>query len=379
MSEPRTTYIGLAIIIAGLVVYGGLQIQQLTPVAHSAAVQTVPPSNNWAFPHTTLYGGGSSSGWPFTGNESDLQAPIGAPLNPTVIADYARFPMIIIPITPSGDTRPDILAALRQQNPQQKIFAYVHATGIWCPADSSNNNSYPMNGFYRQEYLDATFGDPSCASKSSGLLWMQDGTSATNNLNGAGMNMNLAHRIDLGGGNYQYDVADALATTAATYAIQSHNYDGLFLDVFCPDIQWMDPIDPNQPYVSPTNFDYVKAGYGVDKDANGKYINDQASHDAFHAGWQAGQQAYTEKLRALAIANGQPNYPISGNCAQAPTRLQPYLNGWMREGFPFQNWYAGAANFYSNMLAWPWGYLHQDQDFLLVPVLDLAAQNQWLE
>lgn len=360
MRGPRTINGSLAIIIAGLVVFAATRFFVPSPVAHGAA-ETVTassyqiPSSNWAYPHINLYGGGSSSGWPFVGNESDLQAADGAPLNPDVIADYARFPMIIIPITPSGDVRRDILAALRQQNPAQKVFAYVHSTGVWCPADSNNNIGYPDAAFYKQFYLDVTFGDPSCGSQSAGFLWLQNGMKAADGAATFGLSANLAHRIDLGGGNYRYDVAEAMATTTYTFAKKSKGYDGIFLDVFCPTVNWMEPTDPGHVYNDPTNFDYVKAGYGS--------VNNETSHDAFNLGWQAGHQAYAEKLRSLAIADGQPDYPISGNCAQAPTRLQPYLNGWMREGYPFQNSYAGTADFYSNMFAWPWGYMHQDYNF----------------
>lgn len=307
----------------------------------SFAALSAPDNAGW--PHTALYGGPNSSGWPMVGVLSNTRPGPTEPLNDAVISAYARFPHVILPAMPLADTRPDIIVGLRQRNPNIRIHAYVMGSTTWCPQDSNGNISYPSNTYYRDYYLAVTSQDPSCASTSGRFLWMQDGTRADLAPYSLGINVNLAHRVQNPDGSYTYDVAEALANTIYEYARAGRNWDGIFIDVYCPGIMWLEYLGP---------FDYARAGYGNDNTL-------LENKNAFDLGWQAGHQRLADRLRELAIADNHPDYPISGNCGQAPTRLQTPLNGWMRENFPFQN----GGTFYSNMVTWPWGLLHQDRNF----------------
>ncbi len=289
-----------------------------------------------SYPHPVLYGGGNSSGWPFVGTVDDTTPPDNAPLNWAVLDAYARFPMVILPPTPMSDARLDIIPALRSRNPNLKIFAYVTGHLTWCPGFPGNIN-YPVGYYYRDYFLAVTGGDQNCSSTSNGFLWNQDGTRS-------GYNVNLAYRELQPDNSYRYTVAENIAAAMYEHAKTSRGFDGIFIDVFCPNFMWAE--NPANPW------DYARAGYGSDN-------SDPANQTAFMAGWTAGHFRLAEHLRELAVADGQPDYPISGNCGQAPSTLHPVMNGWMRENYPYQN----GGTFYDNMLAWPWGYLHQDQNF----------------
>ncbi len=309
-----------------------------------------------AFPHTFLYGGPNSSGWPMVGstapngtcannparacavnidcgdalvtcNNPSQVAAANTPLNAAELDMIARYPMGVFAPTPLSDGRPDIIPALRARNPNMKIFAYVVGHDMWCPQDGNGNNSYPAGYFYRDYYLGVNNNNLSCTTTSDHWLWNQDGTRS-------GYDVNLAHRVDLGGGNYKYDVAENIADAIYSHAKASKNFDGIFIDIFCPGYLWAE--NGSNPW------DYARAGYP-----------DRA---AFDAGWLAGHQAEAERLRADAIADGHPDYPIAANCAQAPSSEFPVINGWMREAFPAQN----GGTFYSNMTAYPWGFYNQD-------------------
>lgn len=329
------------------------------------ALTNVATLDGTPFPHVALYGGPNGSGWSLVGSTAKLgtcvnnpavsctyntdcgnatttctntaqDAADNAPLNTDVLDKYARFPQVILSPTPLSDGRLDIIPALRARNPAIKIFAYTVGHQMWCPGGTSN--SYPAGYYYRDYYLGVNNGDPTCMTDESDLLstsnrflWRQDGTLS-------GYDVNLAYREQQPDLSYRYSVAEAIAEATYEHAKASRGFDGIFIDVFCPNYLWAE----NQS--NPWN--YVKAGY--------------ANQSEFAAGWAAGHQVQADRLRALAIADGQPNYPISGNCAQAPASLHPVLNGWMREAYPFQN----GGTFFSNMQTWPWGYLHQDRNFL---------------
>lgn len=304
-----------------------------------------------AFPHMVLYGGANSLGWPFVGTLDSTLPAANAPLNQSVINYYARFPYVILPTTPLSDGRPDIVTALRTANPNLTLFAYDVGNTTWCPMDAQHNISYPVGYYYRDYWLAVTSGDTNCDSTSDRLLWDPDGTRVDIAPHDVYINVNVAHAVTNPDGSKRYDVAEALADTMYAHSKRSKGFDGIFVDIMCPNIAWIehDNTSTNPAVNNATHFDYVRAGY--------------MTHQAFLDGWLAGYNRMAQRLREDAIADGDPDYPISGNCAQAPASIQPYFNGWMREGYPFQNTYAGAADFYSNMLAWPWGYLHQDVNF----------------
>lgn len=286
------------------------------------------------FPHPYVNGGMSSLGSPFVGIPGDANA-----LNTDVLNAYARYPLVFVNVTPATDIRPDIMAAMRQLNPQQLIFGYLNSTDTWCPQDGNGNNSYPAGSFYRDMWTTIS-GGTSCTSSSDRFLWFQDGQRT----DAVGTNINLAHYVLNPDTSKRYDVAEDEATTIYAHAVATHKLDGQFLDVYCPGILWMET-----PGQASRTFDYQRAGYGTDN-------ADPANRTAFDLGWQAGFLRLSQHLRELA----GPDFPIIGNCAQAPASLHPYLNGWDREDYPFQN----GGTFFSNILSWPWGYLHQDQNFL---------------
>lgn len=333
----------------------------------SSSVQALSTTGpNAPFPHIAMYGGANSSGWPFVGsidkvgtcsNNPSISCAVstdcgdasytcnnpasrpadGAPLNADTINSYAKFQHIILPPTPFSDGRTDVLPAIRAQNPKIEIVAYVIGYATWCPG-YPGNISYPVGWYYRDYYLAVSGGDPSCTSTSNRFLWNQAGALW------GGSNVNLAYREQQPDGSYRYPVAEAIAEAIYNHAKSSKGFDGIFIDIFCRGVRWAE---------TPTDLiDYARAGYGSDN-------TNPANAAAFDVGWAAGHQALSERLRALAVADGNPDYPIAANCGQSPKELFPVLNGWMRENYPFQN----GGTFFSNMLTYPWGLLHQDYLF----------------
>lgn len=314
-------------------------------------MQSINGTTDIPFPHMALYGGPNSSGWPMVGVLSNTRPDPGTPLNEDVMNAYARFPHLILPTTPLSDNRTDILTSFRTRNPNIRIHAYVMGHTTWCPNGGDGNISYTPGTYYRDYYLAVTDGDTSCSSTSNRFLWMQDGLLASAEPHNLGINVNLAHRVQNPDNSYTYDVAEAIAEAMYEYARAGRNWDGIFIDVFCPGIMWME--SPGHLY------DYARAGFAEVTEQYPNANANPANRTAFDLAWQAGHQRLASRLRELAIADGQADYPISGNCGQAPSRLHPEMNGWMRENYPYQN----GGNFYSNMLTWPWGSLHQDNNF----------------
>ncbi|MBI4426227.1 MAG: hypothetical protein HY567_01500 [Candidatus Kerfeldbacteria bacterium] len=303
----------------------------------SAASTNSSSSPLQPFPHPAMYGGASSSGWPFVGTVDNPLSPSNAPLNTAVINAYAKFPQVILPPTPLSDGRLDIIPAFRASNPAIKVFGYTVGHVTWCPQYNGLNN-YPVGYYYRDYWLAVSNGDPSCTPSGNRFLWNQASA-----LWGPA-NVNLAFREQQPDGTYRYTLAEALAETMYEHAKPSRGFDGIFVDIFCPGVLWAE---------TPTELiDYARAGYGTDN-------SDSANRTAFDAGWKAGHRRLAERLRELAVADGHSDLPIAANCGQGPAELQPILNGWMRENYPYQN----GGSFYTNMLTYPWGYLHQERGF----------------
>lgn len=334
--------------------FQALLVTQQPPA--SSAVTGLPTlgvvTNGVPFPHEILYGGSNSSGWPFVGTEDDTRPSPTAPFNDSVLDDYARFPFIIIPPMPISDVRPEILAEMRRRNTAQKIFAYEMGYTTWCPSLGDGNIAYPAGSYYR-DYWIAANGSASCTPSNDSMLWLQNGHLASDPLYDIGFNVNIAHAVTNPDSSVRYDVAERVAEAMYEHGKQGRGFDGIFIDVFCYSMDWVqhDDTDPT-PFDNSIWFDYKKAGYGTDN-------TNPANRTAFDLGWRAGHQRLIEHLRELAIADGNPDFPITGNCGQSGTQFHPYLNGWMRENFPFQN----GGTWYSNMLTWPWGFIHQDHNF----------------
>lgn len=317
-----------------------LPVSALSVVSAASA----SPATYAGYPHIGLYGTSSSSGWPLVGLPGSSTAGPSDPVNSELMDAYAKFQRLILPAMPAADLRPDILTGLRSRNPNISIFAYTMGHTTWCPGDSNGNIGYPVGTYYRDYYLAVTGGDPSCASTTNRFLWMQDGKKPDDPAHAFGLNVNLAHRVQNPDTSYTYDVAEDLAAVLYEYGRVGRNWNGIFIDVYCESLLWME--------TSGHEFDYARAGYGNDN-------ADPANRIAFDLGWRAGFFRLTERLRQLATADGQLEYPLLGNCGNAGTVVHQNMNGWMRENFPYQQ----GGNWYWNMLTWQWGYLHQDANF----------------
>ncbi|MBI5467028.1 MAG: hypothetical protein HY975_02325 [Candidatus Kerfeldbacteria bacterium] len=362
--EARTDF------TSALTTTGGPAAAVPNTVQVSAAVNGGLPLQ--PFPHLAVYGGPNSSGWPFVGTMAKLgtctnnpaiacavntdcgspsyvcnnpasRPPPDTAVNTEVLDAYAKFSMAIVPITPLADTRQDILAAMRGRNPNQLLIGYAVGQITWCPQDSQGNIAYPVGSYYRDFYLGVTGGDTSCASTTNRLLWNQAGA------HWGPANVNLAYRVEQPDHSYTYPVAEALAQVMYNYTKPSRGFDGLFIDIFCTNPLWAE--------TAGDIVNYQRAGYGDPNDPNTN--TDPQTRLDFADGWFAGHLRLSQRLRELADADGYSNYPVIANCGQSDSREFPYLNGWMRENFPFQN----GSTFLSNLFFYPWGFLHQDYLF----------------
>jgi hypothetical protein len=292
-------------------------------------------SNDVPFPHTSATNGASGIGAPFVASQ-------GGPLIDSVIDDFAHFPIMILPGTPIADARKDITPAIRAKNPKAKIFGYVVASTMWCGV------VYDQSTYFRHywNFVNAIGGgDPnSCTFGGDAWLYMQDGTLAGNLYT---INVNLAKRVLQPDNTYKYPVAEGIADIIYNdvyLALDANGrkiFDGIFFDVYCESLSWMEGYTPS------TKFDYKRAGYGNDNSLT-------ANHDAFMAGWTAGFTALANRIRSRI---GDNDYPVIGNCGIGT--LYSQLNGWVREDFPFQD----GGTWLTNMFRQTGGYLLGDLNF----------------
>lgn len=280
------------------------------------------------------------------------------PLRTDVVAQFARFPLIVMPPTPSNDNRTELLSAIRTDNPGTHIMAYTIPTAGDCAVHySPDDESFWLHTWETIASIEPN-PDPvdECDYTGPGRLWLQNGEVASSDDASYGINVNFAYRTDHGDGTYSYPMSEALATMFFDDLYVPGRLDGVFLDVFCSGIQWI-----NNGLSS--KIDYARAGYA-----------DAAS---FYSGWTAGTLAFTTKLRELIDANGGSDFPIVGNCGTAATTMQSITNGWMRENFPYQN----GGTWYSNMYRWPTGgYLFDDASFRTpsINVITMYNTQYWL-
>jgi len=304
-------------------------------IAQSSFAELPFQSNDIPFPHTSATNGASGIGAPFVSTE-------GGPLIDSVIDDFAHFPIMILPGTPVGDLRKDIALAIRAKNPKSKIFGYVVASTMWCGV------VYDPSTYFRHYWNfvnNIGGGDPTtCAFSGDAWLHMQDGSLAGNLYT---INVNLAKRTLQPDSTYKYPVAEGIADTIYNdvyLAADSQGkkiFDGLFFDVYCDSLDWMEGV------TAATKFDYQRAGYGNDNSI-------LANRDAFMAGWTAGFTALANRLRSRI---GDNDYPVIGNCGQG--KLYSQFNGWVREGFPYQD----GGTWLENMFRQVGGYLAGDLNF----------------
>lgn len=83
-----------------------------------------------SYPRPFTYGGMRSNGWPLIKYVNPANAPyppVDSALDNNAIAAIARYPLIVLDMTPVIPWRQDILTAIKTKNPKTKIIAYVLA------------------------------------------------------------------------------------------------------------------------------------------------------------------------------------------------------------------------------------------------------------
>jgi hypothetical protein len=306
------------------------------------------------FPHPFMITSATTAGWPFVGTLDDPNPTADAPVNADVIAATSRFPLLIL-APPDG--RPDILAALRAQDGANLIMAWVNGASTSCVS------TWPDAWFLRHHWsaVEQFDGDDepfaSCEAHGDGFLWMQDGVMASAAPHNLPVNVNLAKRIDLGAGLFQYVVAEAVADVIFADIYQSAAWDGIYIDRLCEGLLALE--------TAASALDYARAGYGTNN-------ADAANRTAFANGWQAGVAALATRLRSKIDAAGGSGFVLTGNCGPSPKALYPTLNGWMREGYPYQN----GGSFYGNAFGDPGGYLLDETRFAAPQVNLLFTASQ---
>jgi hypothetical protein len=265
------------------------------------------PARAQNYPRLALYGSVYGDGYPLIDTTGTLV--------PAALDQIARYDEVTLEASPITEYRPDAAAALRARHPGIRLLAYVHGHYAYFAAQSDSNVNYPtrywrtvrnLNGFLYNQY---------------GELFGSRTTQFAD--------VNIAKRDGAG----RYVVAEALAHLFYDAIVSTGVWDGLFIDTYCNNIEWM------QAYGE--NIDYTRAGY--------------SSLSAFSAGWKAGTDTLAARIRQL----GGPNLILVGNCAQGTK--YPWFNGWMREDFPNQNGGTWVANMYND----PGGYFVDEQRWIV--------------
>lgn len=272
----------------------------LTGAAHAASAAVTGPEG---YPRLALYGSIRGNGYPY------YNAPLDSALNDTVLTRVARFNEIILDVNPLWPFRPDVVHAIRQKNPRAKVLAYVVGQDIWMAADKDSMRHYPT----RLRRI-----------VTNNNAWLLSKLTHDKYYGG---NINLAKRNAAG----ELFIADSLALLWKDVTIDSGLFDGIFYDILCDEMGWLQS--------EGDSIDYVAAGY--------------SSFAAFNASWREATTRIAEKMRQW----GGPDFIMVGNCALG-TKYETF-NGWMREGFPYQ----AGGDWYSNMYWTPGGYLTDEANF----------------
>ncbi len=258
------------------------------------------PANAQDYPRLGLYGSMFGDGYPLWDVNGVLQD--------TTLNAMARYHEVILDASPITPYRPDAAAALRARRPGIRLYAYVVSHDIWPANNPDSTIHFPT----RMNRLVRDLG---------GYLYDTSGNYFP------GSRINLAKR-DAGG---NYVVAEGLADLFQDAIVRTGIWDGIFLDVYCKSILWMET--PGE------RIDYARAGY--------------PSLSAFDAAWGVAVDTLGNRLRRLA----GDNFELIGNCAQSTNYAS--FNGWMRENFPYQN----GGDWYQNMFRDPGGYFVDDTRF----------------
>lgn len=267
--------------------------------AHAAAPVGAPEG----YPRLAFYGSIRGNGFPF------YNAPGDSTLSDSVLTKVARFNEIILDVNPVWPYRPDILQRLKQKNPRAKFLGYVVGQDIWMAADKDSLRHYPTR--YRRIVTNNN-------------AWLLSKRTRNKYYGG---NVNLAKRNAAG----DLFIADSLALLWKDVTIDSGVWDGIFYDILCDEMGWLQ--------ASGDSVDYVAAGY--------------PTFDAFNQSWREATNMIGNRMRQW----GGPNFIMVGNCALG-TKYDTF-NGWMREGFPYQ----AGGDWYSNMYWQPGGYFTDEANF----------------
>jgi hypothetical protein len=275
----------------------------LMAVASPAAAQN--------YPRIALYGQMYSTGAPLWD--------VNGVLDPLMLDAIARYDELVIEASPITEYRPDALQAIRQRHPGISLLAYVAPSVFYFGLTSDSLSNYPSRLIRTVRNLD-------------GFLYDRGGGYFSYD------NINLAKRDRFG----RYVVAESLAVLWNDAVVKAGVWDGIFVDVFCDGIGWME---------SPAeSIDVQRAGY--------------TDFATFDAAWKAGSDVLADRLRALAGGS----IVLVGNCAMG-TKYASF-NGWMRENFPYQ----GGGTWYTNLFNQPGGYLWDESHFR-APTHDYVLSN----
>ena len=265
-----------------------------------ALVLSSAPAFAQGYPRLGMYGTNTGLGFPLT----DVS---GNNLNPEVLDALARYHQVILAVDPITPYRPDLALELRARNPDIQLIAYVPGQNIWEARHPDSTRHFPTRYRRLVDSLNAHLYNKQGQYHSYGRV-------------------NFAKRQ---GGRYV--MAEAAADLYHDVVVGSGQWDGIFIDVLCSSIQFME---------SPAeSVDFVRAGY--------------SSYAAFNTAWGAAVDTLGDRLRR----RSGPNFVLIGNCAQG-TNYESF-NGWMRENFPWQN----GGSWETNMFNDPGGYLAGDLRF----------------
>ena len=263
---------------------GPLLLSTAAAVLHAP---TGPPvASAETYPRLGLYGAMTGDGYPLWAPDSTYQD--------TTLDAITRYHEVIIDASPISEYRPAALGVLRARNPGTKYFAYVTGHAMWNVMSNDSLVHYPTRYFRMIRDL-------------GGWLYNTSGGVFQTSI------VNLAKRS-----NGRYIVAESIADLFRDAVMSSSaGWDGIFLDIYCKSILWME---------SPTeHIDYTRAGY--------------LTLSAFDAAWAAAMDTLGNRLRR----HLGPSVEMIGNCT--PSENYASFNGWMREDFPRQ----GGGDWYTNM------------------------------
>src|SRR5262249_44165684 len=173
--------------------------------ASPARAQNPPPP---PFPRLGLYAHVYGDGSPLLNADGTL--------NSTALDQHARYHELVIEMSPAGDHRPDILAALRARNPDISLLAYVPGPFTYNNPAVDTLTDFPYHYWQTVRNM-------------NGFLYNRQGQPFPL------CNVNLAKKDASG----RYTVAEALADLFYNDVASTGLWNGMFMDIFCDDVMWV--------------------------------------------------------------------------------------------------------------------------------------------